>query len=165
MRRFFTFAALCLCAAILFTIPASAQSCTTSTNYLQLTAGSPWAFKLSGFGVIPGTNFIAAVGTFTPRSATNARAVAAGPQGVVTSTISLNLNGTMYTTLMPLSGLFQLDWGPNGDCSSGTMMLASGTNPSTVRSVRFVLQAGGSRMSLVSTDNDGVVLTGEAERQ
>lgn len=176
MRRFISLAAICLLAAIVFAIPASAQSCVTSATMAALvppvSGPTPsWSFRLAGFGTsLNGRTsgplyFVGSVGTFKLRLGTDPRAPQVGAQGFVDSLISINLDGTMYTTLMPVTGKFQLDWGPNGDCTSGTMTLASGTNPSTVRSVRFVLHAGNTRMYLVSTDNDGVILSGDAERQ
>lgn len=169
-------------AAMLSTIPAAAQSCVGSGNMSALTApGVTWAFHLAGFNLPPpapqvfaaaarpavrrASALTGAAGTFRLRLGTDPRAVGAGQQGFVDSLITINLDGTAYTTLLPVSGKFQLDWGLNGECNSGTLLLASGTDPSTVRSVRFVLSVGNARMYLVSTDNDGVVLSGDAERQ
>jgi hypothetical protein len=81
----------------------------------------------------------------------------------------------LYTTLMLVPGSLQLDTGnvPTTDptcCTTGTMLLASGSNPASVRSVRFVLYdhhspSANPKMFLLSVENDGVVLSGEATRQ
>lgn len=165
MRRYMTLLAICLLAATLFTIPASAQC---MPNALPSITGI-WGFKLSGFNVAggPGMGFIAAAGKFIATVGPNVRANNA-PTGFIQSWITINHNGTTFTTLMPVSGTYQVDNqarpGDPPDCTTGTILLASGTNPSTVRSVRYQLHEGGTKMFLVSVDNDGVVLSGEASR-
>ncbi len=127
-----------------------------------ITAG-PWSFRLDGFSTLSGTPFVAANGTFRARVGTTSRSTI--PQGLTSSTININLNGTMYTVLSPVAGTFQIDPGPYNDCLSGTIQLGAGSNPATVRTLRFVLSGGGSRMYLLSVDNDGTLLSGEAGRQ
>jgi hypothetical protein len=151
-----------LIALTVLTLPAQAACPGPNPTPAQLlpTIEADWSFDLAGFNFNFG--YVGAVGTFNITMGTSARAPNV-IQGIVQSTISVNLNGTMYTVLLPVVGTAQVD--AAGGCMSGTIQLASGTNPSTVRTVRYTLAAGGTKMHLVSTDNDGVTLVGTADRQ
>ena len=166
MRIFVTLTAVGLAALTGLATPASAQVCTLSgpnvhPNVVAITTGS-WAFKLSGFNLYYTIMAIASVGTFKAGVGTTSRSSI--PQGITSSTVTINTNGADFTTLQPVAGTWTLDPGPGGDCTSGTLQVASGTNPASVRSLRFVLYQGSTKMFLVSTDNDGLVLTGDASR-
>ena len=179
MRNCILFVAICLLAATLLTIPVHAQCALAggaaipgnpptppvlgapafwALNGFAPGSASTWSYRLAGFHVTPQA-FVSAVGRFTASVGTTSRAPGV-PQGLILSTISVNLGGTMYNVLLPVGGTFQID----SDCTSGTIQLASGTNPGTVRIVRFVFFNGGNSIYLVSTDNDGVVLEGDATR-
>jgi hypothetical protein len=179
MRSSIPFVAICLLAATLLTLPVHAQ-CTIAggpaipgipptppvlgapafwaLNGFAPGSASTWSYRLSGFHVTPQL-FVSAVGRFTASVGVTSRAPGV-QQGLILSSISVNLGGTMYNVLLPVGGTFQVD----SDCTGGTIQLASGTNPGTVRTVRFVFYNGGNSMYLVSTDNDGVVLDGNATR-
>ena len=163
MRKSITLAFVCLLVATFFTLPAQAQCTITGSPAFALNGGASatWAYKLTGFNTncISAFAFVSAVARFTASVGTTPRAPTV-QQGIVASSISINNNGTSYTTLMPVTGSFQIDT----DCAGGTIQLASGTNSATVRSVRFVFAAAGTKLLLMSSDNDGVVLTGEAAR-
>jgi hypothetical protein len=165
MKSRITTLVICLIALTVLTLPAQA-ACPpgpfpTQAQLLPMIVGD-WSFGLAGFNTGAGVGFVGAVGTFNVSMGSTSRAPSV-IQGIVQSTISINLNGTMYTVLLPVVGTAQVDVA--GGCMSGTIQLASGTNPSTVRTVRYTLAAGGTKMHLVSTDNDGVVLSGTADRQ
>ncbi len=157
MRRYFMVIVLCLFAVTALSVPGQAQC--LGLPGLQMLAGTSWSYTLSGFNTTTGTHFIAAVGQFTASIGTGR--TPGIPMGNLSSVITINLNGTTYYTVLPVGGEYEVD----ANCKGGTLLLASGTNPSTVRAVRYVFYNGNKSMFLVSVDNDGVVLTGQAQLQ
>ena len=101
-------------------------------------SASTWSYRLSGFHVTPQVVRFRGWAVYRERRGVTSRAPGV-QQGLILSSISVNLGGTMYNVLLPVGGTFQID----SDCTSGTIQLASGTNPGTVRigAVRFLSMA------------------------
>ena len=59
-----------------------------------------------------------------------------------------------------LNGNFQVD----ADCNSANLSFGNGILPPGFRTVQFVMVNGGTQMCLVSVDNNGVILSGEAKK-
>jgi hypothetical protein len=158
MRRYMTLAAICLLTLIVFSAPAMAQ-CPLTT--LLAPGGGPgvWAFKVEGFSVVPGIFPVAAIGRFTATVGATSRAATAGPQGLLQTVETVNYGSTLQPINSAVAGNFVLD----ADCSGGSLMLGPGF-PAGFREFRFVLASGGTLMYLVSADNNGVVVSGEARR-
>jgi hypothetical protein len=175
--RQFTLAAVCLPVTIMmFTAPAYAQ-CPVSLigNPLAALTGT-WGFKLQGFSATtsssgggrpassfrtePGFSssttsnaFVAIIGNFTASNGTTSRSPTI-PQGALTVTETLNLNGGVNSGTS--GGSFTI----NFDCSGGTLNLGSGTTG--LDSYQFIFVNGFTQMYLLSTDSSFTIV-GEAK--
>ena len=173
--RHFIVAAVFLPVATMLTAGLAHAQCpaTLAGNPLGALTGT-WGFKLQGFTsstnvlgvgagfnadttipyVITSNRFVAVIGTFTATNGTTARSPIV-PQGTLTLTVTVNLDGQVTTG--PATGSFTI----NADCSGGTLHL--GLGDTGLDSFQFIFINGSTELYLVNADSRFSII-GEAKK-